>query len=656
MGRALSFPHRRDPGFGSRLASGAWLSTVTTPLNAERLHISEAVGEGVHDLSFQLRLKDDERNYSLTDFDWTVAHDGAALHCLGSSGPLRIAWTFTSEREGYWVQLVVECDEPFHCAEITNLIVTYAPQTADLTEWWVPNFGESIDHVGLFRVRELSNTPGARIDKVLRGAFQDEARPGLFLGTRFPQTHAHWYSVSHDAAGLKFTSTTKFAASAAPRTRWESEQTWVCANKSARDALDAYAGHLPRRTLPRPPVGWNSWDYYFSSISLEDLIENMDAIRRHPLLSAHVKIIVLDMGWEHLWGEWEPNYRFPGGLERVVREIRQRGFIPGIWTAPIQVHAHSKTGLRRPELLLKNQHGDPIASHVQGHYVLDPTSPNGEAFVRNLFTRLYMLGFRFFKIDFLNDLCINQRLHRADFGPYDAMRRLFEIVRECVTEDSHILGCSLPPEAGAGVADSGRIGIDIHNQWTHVEWVCDYLQWSYWLHGRVWINDPDFLVVRGRDTSLEPVINVTNPNAHHPNPPRWRRGPEFTLDEARTWASIVAMAGGNVFLGDRITQLNEAAYDVIGEVIKPTGVAAQPLDLCAARRASLWFQSLPNEHRLTVINWSDVPLKRVINFAALGLAAPTRVVEMWSRQTHEVRDGCVTVELPPHACAVLRWQ
>jgi hypothetical protein len=628
---------------------------VTTPLNTELLLIAAGIGEGVRDLSFCLKLWDGGHDYSLADFDWTTMHDGAALRCLGSSGALRVAWTFTPKREGYWVQLVVERDEPFRCAEITNLAITYAPQAADLTEWWIPNFGESTDHVGLFRVRELSDAPNARTDKVLRGTFRDAVRPGLFLGTRFPQTHEHWYSVSYDAAGLKFASTTKFAESAAPRTRWESEQTWVCANKSARAALDAYAEHLPSRALPGLPVGWNSWDYYFSSVSLDDLIENMDAIRRHPLLSAHVKFIVLDMGWEHLWGEWEPNYRFPGGLERVVREIKQRGFVPGIWTAPIQVHAHSKTGLRRPELLLKNQHGDPIVSHVQGHYVLDPTSPDGEAFVRDLFTRLYALGFRFFKVDFLNDLCINQRFHRADFGPYDAIRHLFEIVRACVTDESHILGCSLPPEAGAGLADSGRIGIDIHNQWTHVEWVCDYLQWSFWLHGRVWINDPDFLVVRGRDTSLEPITNVINPNAHNPNPPRWRRGPEFTLDEARTWASIIAMAGGSVFLGDRITQLNEAAYDLISQVIEPTGVVAQPLDLCAARRASLWLQTLPNERRLTVINWSDAPVARVIDFAALGLAAPTRVVEMWSRQTHEMCDGRAVVELLPHACAVLRW-
>jgi hypothetical protein len=404
------------------------------------------------------------------------------------------------------------------------------------------------------------------------------------------------------------------------------------------------------------PIGWNSWDYYFSSVSLNDLIENMDAICADASLRERIEYIVLDMGWEHAWGEWQPNYRFPGGLERVVKEITARGFTPGIWTAPICVHGLSKTALRHPEILVKNEHGDPQPSLESGHFIADPTHPAGEAFLREVYARLHRIGFRLFKVDFVNDLTRNRRYHDPEAGPYDAMRALFRIIRDCVGDESHIIGCSLPAEAGAGIADSGRIGIDIHNQWSHVEWVCDFLQWSGWLHGRVWINDADFLVVRGRDTSLEAETNVTNPNAHNPHPPRWRRGPVFTLDEARTWASMVAMSGGSVFLGDQISLLNDAGRGLIRTVIEPTGVAAEPLDLCDDRRAALWLQRLPRESRLTVINWRDEAATRMLDLRAWTGDAPALVRELWTGAEMSPSNGEIKLHLPAHGCAVLIWE
>ena len=51
-----------------------------------------------------------------------------------------------------------------------------------------------------------------------------------------------------------------------------------------------------------------------------------------------------------------------------------------------------------------------------------------------------------------------------------------------------------------------------------MEWVVDSILHNYWLHNRIWINDPDFLIVRGMDTSTEKETNVMNPNANNPNP------------------------------------------------------------------------------------------------------------------------------------------
>ena len=46
---------------------------------------------------------------------------------------------------------------------------------------------------------------------------------------------------------------------------------------------------------------------------------------------------------------------------------------------------------------------------------------------------------------------------------------------------------------------------------THAKWAFEYLQTQYGLHNRIAVNDPDFLLVRGLDTSTETETNVLNP-------------------------------------------------------------------------------------------------------------------------------------------------
>lgn len=614
------------------------------------------LGPHVRALNCRITFADGRAALEAHEFDWARAASGSDddIVLRGACDGLLATWRFVPWRDGVWATLSLQGNASLGCGAISNLILDYAPPTDDLGAWRAPNFGDNVHTVGLRRVRDLDDTH--RTDKVLRGAFRNAHEPGLFLATRFPQTHPHGYSVDWIHDTLRFSSETTFRASIGAQTQVTSETTWVCGRKSAREAIAAFAEHMPQTDVSKIPVGWSSWDYYFSAVSLNDLIENMEAIRADAQLSEQIKVIELDMGWEHVWGEWQPNYRFPGGLERVVAEVTARGFVPGIWTAPICAQSLSHTALRHPEILVKNAHGDPQPSLESNHFIVDPTHPAGEAFLREVFSRLHRIGFRYFKVDFVNDLTRNHRYHDPLAGPYDAMRALFRIIRECVGGESHVLGCSLPAEAGANVADSGRIGIDIHNQWSHVEWVCDFLQWTWWLHRRVWINDADFLVVRGRDTSAEAETNVMNPNAHNPSPPRWRSGPVFALDEARTWASMVALSGGNVILSDRVSMLNAAAHSLVQKVLAPTGVAAVPLDLCDDAHASLWLQRMAQYTRLTVINWRDEAVTRELDLQAWTGDAPAHLRELWTDAAIDILAGKTQLRIPAHGCVVLIWE
>ena len=614
--------------------------------------LARQIGEGVSDLSFQLSIENDTIRLGAERFDLALeAQDEWRTTFSGQWRDIRVLWEFQPAEGGYWVTLRAESEHSLDCSSMDSLILTYRPDTDSLMDWRVPtkSFNGGMVLAGDLDEEEF-HTAG-----LFRGAFENSGRAGLFLGTFLPQRHTHDYTVQvPDEHTLHFTCTTRFVEGPRKMQELLSERTWVCATKNVREAIEAYATHIPPITPPpQPPVGWSSWDYYFRAISLDDVIENMEEICQDPALAQHVKYIVVDDGWQVVWGEWYANHRFPGGIERLAEEIRSRGFVPGIWTAPVAVQKLSKTALRSYEFLVKDEYGDPQGTEFPDHYIVDPTHPLGREFIKETYTRLFEAGFRFYKVDFVSTLLRAKRFHDPTQGPYDVLRGLFSLIRECVTGESHILRVG-SMEVGPG-AHSMRLGADIHNQWTHVAWQCEDLQFLYWLHNRAGVLDPDFMIVRGQDTSLEQETNVLNPKAHHPNPPRWRRGPTFTLDEARTWGSLVAVAGGSLFLSDRIRMLNEAGKEMIRRLIVPTGVGGRPLDLCEGFRPSVWLQQLEDTYRLLIVNWAGEARERAFPFQVYGLAAPREVMDFWTGEKIEVRGGELAVNLAPHASALVCW-
>lgn len=615
--------------------------------------LAERIGPGIKDLSFRLTFADGGSvGLGQCEPEATEAADGG-LRLTGRLGVLRFAWAFAPWAGGWWVTLDLEGDRALDCRRLESVVLRYDPGVA-VDDWRVPTLGLHVEDAGLLRVGDL--TARAEVGTLLRGAFPSADGVGLFVGTRIPQRCHQVHELRRaesPATALELVCATLPPEGLAAAERVSAEAVWLCAERTLAGALAVFAEHVPRRAEPAPPpTGWNSWDYYYSSVTAADVLENVDELAADPILATAIEYVVVDMGWSHGHGEWYPNRRFPEGTAGLARRIAKRGFVLGIWTAPLLVDPLSPFGLRGPDCFIKNRHGDPLRHG--GDFLIDPTHPEGQVFLREVYRRLREEGYRFFKVDFVDGLLTAERFHDAGKGHFDALRDLFALIRDCVGDESHILGCSLPPGCGPGVVDSGRVGVDIHNQWSHVEWAFDYLQLSYWLHDRVWTNDVDFLVVRGGETSGERETTVRNPEARNPDPPKWRRGPVFaTLDEARTWGDIVALSGGSLFLGDRLSKLNDAGLALIHRLVSPTGVAARPLDLGDGARASLWLQALPGERRLTVINWSEAPITRAVAISLAGDPVPCSIRDWWSGERVEVVDGACVVRLAPRESRVL---
>ncbi|MCD6449677.1 MAG: alpha-galactosidase, partial [Thermotogaceae bacterium] len=130
----------------------------------------------------------------------------------------------------------------------------------------------------------------------------------------------------------------------------------------------------------------------------------------------------------------------------------------------------------------------------------------------NLFSSLRKMGYRYFKIDFLFAGAIPGERKR-NITPVQAFRMGMETIRKAVGEESFILGCGSPLLPAVGYVDGMRIGNDTAPFWGDdvpdmgvpvAKWALRNAITRYFMHDRLWLNDPDCLILREKDVKLTP--------------------------------------------------------------------------------------------------------------------------------------------------------
>lgn len=420
---------------------------------------------------------------------------------------------------------------------------------------------------------------------------------------------------------------------------------------------DMCASLTPGRFNFKRELGWNSWDYYFSCFEEEDLQENLDVISmRNQELADKVKYVVIDMGWYTDFGDWRANGRFSSGIEKAAKDIASRGFIPGIWVAPFYVSWDTKLYLRNNEACVRdgNSTGDrPI--RTSGLYLLDPTHPLGERYLFNWFRSLRNVGFKYFKIDFVHYLVSaekNAKFYKNHMGRIEIVRRGMEIIRDAIGDDSYLLACGCQPEAVIGIVDACRIGGDASTYHSTAKLQAQFLACRYWMNNRFWINDPDFLMVRGKATADD---------VHH-NPYHGkelidsfgsRSGPQWENEnEPRIWATLVSMSGGALTLADHLGKLNEKGLEIINKAISnATDEAARPLDMMEKLHPEIWYRS-GKKPALAIVNWDDEQRDIVLSLKKYPeLKLFNGVLDIWTNNELKIDERYCVISIKPRDVA-----
>ena len=281
------------------------------------------------------------------------------------------------------------------------------------------------------------------------------------------------------------------------------------------------------------PTGWCSWYELGPDVTEADVVANVDFCAAH-FDRRSLRYIQLDDGYQRAAGNWDTNPKFPHGHRWLTDRIHASGFQAGLWIAPFAVAEQSDVASMNPGWLLKTAPPDSSAVLVDTRapwggriFALDGAHPGVQQWLYDLARRVVReWGYDYLKIDFLHWATVGAA-HYGGLTHAEAYRHGLAAIRDGLGSEAFLLGCGAPVQHAAGLVNGMRIGNDVDANWGGIQEPARAAALRSFYNRSVWLNDPDCLVVR----------------------------PPLTLDEARVWASIVAVSGGMTILSDNLPKL-----------------------------------------------------------------------------------------------------
>ncbi|MCI7643494.1 MAG: alpha-galactosidase [Lentisphaeria bacterium] len=443
----------------------------------------------------------------------------------------------------------------------------------------------------------------------------------------------------------------------------EAEDLTICYGNNGFNMMKAYA--VENKTVEKDfdhliARGWNTWDYYRWTITEDEVLSNAEFIARDPVLSKYIKRIIIDDGWQYCYGEWEANSLFPHGMEYLATKITEMGFDPGLWIAPIAVEPHARMAQLDSDMMAMAECGKPtLCFECMRRYgfVLDPTNPKTRKYLYDLFDLYSNRGYKYFKLDFMGQVLRAKKFFNDKISRSQMQALIMEPIRQATQGRATILGCNYLFEAGDKYVDAVRIGGDIHALWGSIVENTTSVANRFWANRQLWINDPDFALARGIQTSNDPDLNRLTPSWVFLKPEEkvMPEGVDFTLakmtrNEAELLLSIVVSSGGALNLSDNLPRLNAVGLDLARRAVSAEfGEAALPLDLFTSEQPAYYLQKVGKAHRLLMINWGETAKEMGVDLNKFDLPS-SNIVNFWNDEPVKAVNGRLAAEIQPHSC------
>lgn len=421
---------------------------------------------------------------------------------------------------------------------------------------------------------------------------------------------------------------------------------------------DAIAGHY-RIKLPPQPTVYCTW-YHAGASNERDLLKNAEFARAH-LAPFGFSVVQIDDGWqagEKLNGPRKDftTHRSGGpyssGMTQTAEKIKQLGLTPGIWFMPF-AGTWNDPFFSDKQFLFATKDGKPFEVNWGGT-CFDLTNPKTREYVRAVAGRIGRdWGYPYFKLDGLwtgtaseiryintgykDDHLGQSLLHDPEKTHIQAYRDGLKIVRAAAGDDIFLLGCNVAQNmrtlgASFGLVEAMRIGPDNGRKWPQICRGPFSGSNLYFLHGRVWYNDPDPIYVRD----------------------------DVPLGHARALTSWVTITGQLNASSEDFTKLAPERLHLLQRSMPAHGLQPRPVDLFEEKIARIWLltdeRRTPRRDVIGLFNWDEKEAAHIsCPLAKIGLPQTARYVgfDYWADEFVAPFADSLESDLPPASCRIL---
>ncbi len=408
--------------------------------------------------------------------------------------------------------------------------------------------------------------------------------------------------------------------------------------------------------------GWQSWGGMAQRLNFDGAMEVANYF--HEKLP-HMKneqgkvFLILDAFWDNMSDEQ---------LSAFVARCKENGQTPGIYDTPYSFWGgydnveHWGTGIDNytyGDIILRVGGKPKLITGIS----IDPTHPVTKKLVKRRVERLKRLGFKYIKIDFMNNASVEADSY-FDKKITTGMQAYNEGLRyyaECCGPDI-FLNLSIAPVWPSCYAQGRRIGCDAWGSKDLSMYTLNCMNLSWWLEKVYSFNDPDHLVYVDKTDDKEAKKF------------KYHTGWSLGLNRIRTTTGIMC---GTLVVGDNLS-LNEGtcrgiqeardrteqmtSIPEIGEIARH-GKMFRPVEGTQEHVFDLWGKKaycdnifmLDTEkaYYVSVFNFGDEELTTDLSFERLGVKGnkAKSIKEVWNQQTVDfIATGFTAKVAPQDVC------
>lgn len=417
-----------------------------------------------------------------------------------------------------------------------------------------------------------------------------------------------------------------------------------------------------------PPMGWNSYDYYDTTVNEEQIKANADFMAAH-LKEFGWEYVVIDIEWfAHGAGSQRDKYQYIPFNELEMDEYgrllpdpeRFPSSAGGAGFQPLADYVHA-LGLKLGIHIMRGIPRDAAHRHlpVKGtaataNEIADPSSicrwnpdmygvrnlPEGQAYYDSLLELYAQWGVDFIKCD---DIC-NTNMYPHD--PYSA-RHEIEMLAKAIQKCGRSIVLSLSPGPALigeawhyeTYANMWRITDDFWDDWRLLKDM--FHRCELW---QKHVSEGCF-----PDCDMLPVGQLGKGFGAE-------RSSNFTPDEEHTMLTLWCLFGSPLMIGGELTKMDDRRMKLLTnrEVLAMLTPECRPWQICRDDGKAIWraANEKTGQKYAALFNLSEEEAELSVELQAAGMDESSKLTELWTGDTAEVSGGRLHVTIPAHGCAV----